>query len=220
MVQPFSRQKELNLIDDVVYPTARGCGGRPPSRSSSAPCAVRWTFPIPPIPPVALLYRQGPSGRSVGRAAVWPGAARRLCRRCSPPSGWPDGPGRRSGTIQSGYQPPRTTRNAFVSDPARIRDNTNVELPRRLGHAAPRRPRPPRRTSSSRRPVAQVRPTGRIVVRGDHRLSVRRSRDTNPIAGRTTPAAPADQSVWVARACGTPAVVEPRDIATANTASW
>jgi hypothetical protein len=112
--------------------------------------------------------------------------------------------GGRSGTIQSGYHHISTTTNAFVSDPQRVRDNTNVQL--RSGgatlHIAARNT--PVNLFLGVGPSAQV----SAYLAGTSYEEITNldfapfKLTTSQVAGTATPAAPGDQSFWVAQATG------------------
>jgi len=113
--------------------------------------------------------------------------------------------GGRSGTIQSGYHHIGTSASAFVIDPQHIRDNTNVEL--RSGGVTTLR------IATRNTPVnlfVGVGPSDQVsaYLNGSSYAEITDLEFspfklvTNQVAGTANPAAPADQSFWVAQATG------------------
>ncbi len=113
--------------------------------------------------------------------------------------------GGRSGVIQSGYHTISTPTNAFVSDPSRIRNSNNVG---RTGSSVTLRVdgRDPSRPlflgiGPSSQVTAYLNGSSYDEINDVHFNGFRM--DTTRVNGSAQPAAPADQSFWVAQATGT-----------------
>jgi hypothetical protein len=112
--------------------------------------------------------------------------------------------GGRSGIIHSDYHHLSTTTSAFVSDPARLRDNANADL--RSGTATLRLDarETPKNLFLGVGPSAQV--TAYLAGTSYEEITNLGfspfTMTTTRVVGTTIPAAPADQTFWVASASG------------------
>src|ERR1043166_4377483 len=113
--------------------------------------------------------------------------------------------GGRSGTIQSGYHHLDTSTSAFVTDPAHIRDNTNMSV--RTGTATTLRIAA---RNTPQNLFIGVGPSDQVTayLNGTSYEEITNidfspfQLTTNQVVGTAEPAAPGDQSFWVASAAG------------------
>jgi len=163
----------INLSTMCRHQHGRGLWWQaPPSRSSSARGGDGRFRSRPSLP--CRASRPARHVRPVrGAGGVAWGPARRLCRAVHRRRGGRAGHGRALRHPSRAVPPLGTATNAFRLRPRGSATNTHVELRYGGGTLAPPTPADhPKDLFNRRRPSAQVTPTWRIVVRGDHRTQL------------------------------------------------